>query len=295
MKKLISVLIVTVLILSLSLTVFAAKSRLLDNVSLLTSEEAERIESLLKEKRKADKFDTVILIEDYVDDLESHADDYYDYNGYGVGEDKDGLLLLVTNDGCWLSTTGFGIDAIDPYLSDLSSDFHENVYMSGYAYAFEQFIESVSQCVNYERELIENEMNNENAYYDDDDFSFDDSDDVIWYDDSYIINPQEEILYIISRVIFVSMIIGIIVALIYTSVLKKQLKSVSFRTDASDCIRPGSMILTRNTDSFLYKTVSRSIKPRNDDSNHTSGSGISSGGASTHVGSSGTTHGGGAF
>ena len=27
---------------------------------------------------------------------EAYADDYYDYNGYGYGENDDGLLLLVS-------------------------------------------------------------------------------------------------------------------------------------------------------------------------------------------------------
>ncbi|MGN0171843.1 MAG: TPM domain-containing protein, partial [Acutalibacteraceae bacterium] len=41
-------------------------------------------------------------------------DDFYDYNGYGFGANKDGILLLISREDwdCWMTTAGYGITAI---------------------------------------------------------------------------------------------------------------------------------------------------------------------------------------
>ena len=60
-----------------------------------------------------------------------YADDFYDYNGYGYGENQDGLILIVVMDTSdwWISTRGSAItaftdagidyigDQIVPYMS----------------------------------------------------------------------------------------------------------------------------------------------------------------------------------
>ena len=61
----------------------------------------------------------------------NYADDFYDYNGYGYGENRDGILLLISmeNRDYWISTYGYGMTAFtdaglayiqDQFLSDLS-------------------------------------------------------------------------------------------------------------------------------------------------------------------------------
>ena len=42
---------------------------------------------------------------------ESYADDYFDFNGYGLGQDRDGILLLLSmEDRDWaISTHGFAL------------------------------------------------------------------------------------------------------------------------------------------------------------------------------------------
>jgi len=64
--------------------------------------------------------------------------------------------------------------------------------------------------------------------------------------------------------------------------MKGQLKSVRFKSAASDYTKAGSMNVTESRDLFLYRTVSRREKPREN-----------SGGSSTHTSSSGRSHGGG--
>ena len=81
----------------------------------------------------------------------------------------------------------------------------------------------------------------------------------------------------------VALVIGLVTALIVTGVMKGQLKSVAPQRDATDYVRQGSMNVTRSNDFYLYSTVSKSAKPKNEDN---------SGGSSTHTSSSGDTFGG---
>ena len=53
---------------------------------------------------------------------EAYADDFYDYNGFGIGSTHDGVLLVVDNnfskENIWMSTTGEGIRMYDDYRID---------------------------------------------------------------------------------------------------------------------------------------------------------------------------------
>jgi len=77
----------------------------------------------------------------------------------------------------------------------------------------------------------------------------------------------------------VSLVVGLVVALIVTGIMKAQLKSVAMKTQADDYVK--NMELTNSRDLFLYSTMSRRPRPQS-----------SSGGSSTHRGSSGVSHGG---
>lgn len=72
--------------------------------------------------------------------------------------------------------------------------------------------------------------------------------------------------------------------LIPMNILKGELKSVRSKAAASDYVRSGSMNLTEDRDIFLYHTVTRTAKPKNNSS-----------GSGTHTSSSGSSHGGGSF
>lgn len=82
-----------------------------------------------------------------------------------------------------------------------------------------------------------------------------------------------------------ALIVGLIVALIVTLSMKRGMKSVSMKSSAADYLRAGSFTPGRREDLFLYHTVSMTAKPKNDDND-------CGGFSSTHVSSSGSTHGG---
>ena len=81
----------------------------------------------------------------------------------------------------------------------------------------------------------------------------------------------------------IAVLLGVVLsALIPMNVLKGELKSVRAKAAATDYVRSGSMNLTQDKDIFLYHTVTRTEKPKNNSGN-------------THTSSSGTSHGGGSF
>ena len=73
-----------------------------------------------------------------------------------------------------------------------------------------------------------------------------------------------------QKAIIIACAVGLVIGLIVVFILKKQLKSVAPKTEASDYTRPGSLRITARSERFLYKTTDRREKPR-DNSNHGGG------------------------
>ena len=76
---------------------------------------------------------------------------------------------------------------------------------------------------------------------------------------------------------------GFVLSLIIVGRMKAKLKTVRFQSAANSYIKDGSLNINERRDLFLYNTVTRTAKPKADDS----------GGGSSHTSSSGSTHGGG--
>ena len=82
----------------------------------------------------------------------------------------------------------------------------------------------------------------------------------------------------------IAIVAGFILSLIIVGRMKAKLKTVRFQPAANSYMKAGSMNITESRDLFLYDTVTRTAKPKDNDSG---------GGSSTHTSSSGSTHGGG--
>jgi len=94
----------------------ATLPRYIDASGYLSAEEAEAVNARCVEI--ADKYGVDVVI-DIVDTCGNYthmeyADDTFDYEGYGYGENRDGVLLLVCMNpecrGMWISTRGVAID-----------------------------------------------------------------------------------------------------------------------------------------------------------------------------------------
>lgn len=239
-------LLATCLVLTLSVGAESSLSRLSDGAGLLSAEEADQLEALLDKYSKELEFDIVVVT---TNDLQgksprAYADDYYDYNGYGQGRDRDGVLFLRYINGTarevWISTSGEGIDALsDSDIQSIFDDMQPYIVSDPYR-AFEAYAQDVYD-----------EVEDNRAY------------DVTW--------------------IFMGVIIGLATGLIVTGIMRSKLKSVRAQPYAGNYIKDGSMNITVARDIYLYRTISRTAKPKES----------SGGGSSTHKSSSGSTHGGG--
>ncbi len=144
MKKLI---FIFVMLLALTVPVFASGDLLVDEADLLTDREEERLLEQLEQVRDQHDLDIVIVTVDDTDGqyIRDYADDYYDYNGYA----DDGVLLLVDMDSrqWWITGTGAGVDIFTSSVIDHIGDEFEDALSDGdYAEAFEIYVE---QCAYY--------------------------------------------------------------------------------------------------------------------------------------------------
>ena len=260
-RKLLSVLFAVVICFSAAIPVCAEESlsRLVDNADLLTDSEETSLLSQLDNISEKQEMDIVVVTTDSLEGYtpQEYADNVFDYCGYGIGDNRDGLLLLVSiEDNDWhISTSGYAITAFTdagreymseqflPYLSD--GEYYKA--FSTYADLCDQFITQAKTDEPYDVGNLPKEP-----------FK-------IWFN------------------VLIALGIGFVFAIIVVLYMKSKLKSVRFQPAASSYVRNGSMNVTQSGDFFLYSHLDRRARPKDNDS----------GGSSTHTSSSGSTHGGG--
>ena len=278
MKRLISLFIVLLLVGTLCGSAFAygVSPLVVDEAGLLTDSERESLLKTAGEITERQQCDVVIVIVESLEGKSSmdYADDYFDYRGYGYGNEDDGVLLLipVKERDAWISTFGFGVTAFTDYGIDCVFD--QIVDALGddddwYA-ACRAYLSACDDLLSQAREG--NPLDD-------------------YYGDS---SRQPKLTFgekvkkqLRPGVIILSLVIGFLIALIATAIQKGKVKNVKWQQNATNYMRENSMQMDVCTDQFLYaNTTSRRIETQ-----HRSGGG--GGGSSTHISSSGRSHGGG--
>ena len=245
MKKLLVFALVIILCLGAGLTVSAERgARVVDNADLLDASEETALLAKLDALSEKHQMDIVVLTVETLEGKSSmaFADDYYDNNGYGYGNNYDGLLLLVAMEEreWYISTCGAAIDAFsDADIDSIGDNMLNDLSNGNYYSAFTTF---VNDC------------------------------------DYYIDGYLNGFPFPLGMNLVISIGVGLIVAFIATSAMKGKLKSVRLQNQASNYVRNGSMKVTLSRDFFIYRTVSRTAKPKPSSSTHTSSSGRSHGG-----------------
>ena len=100
MRKILSLLLLLMLILSLSVPAFSAEEPLdyvEDYAGLLTNDEEEELQRWICEYITDLQLDIVIVTTYGTSGkgVQAFADDFYDQNGYGYGPTQSGILLLL--------------------------------------------------------------------------------------------------------------------------------------------------------------------------------------------------------
>ena len=232
--------------------------RLVDNADLVTDSEESALISKLDEISERQQVDIVIVTADSLDGKTpvEYADDFYDYNGYGIGSGRDGVLLLVSMEysDWWMSTCGYGITAItDAGIEYISDEFVPYLSSGDYLEAFTAYADL---CDEFFGQALSGQP--------------------------YDIGHMPKGTFGFAKNLLVALIIGFVVALIATGVMKGKLKTVRSQSAARNYIKANSMNITENRDFYLYSHVNRTARPKE-----------THGGSGTHTSSSGSTHGGG--
>ena len=278
MKKLFSVLIGLLLVTALVLPAFASQNPLVvDEADLLSDYEEQLLTATLEEISAKLEMDVVALTVNSTGSKSAmeFADDFYDYNGYGQGENHDGVILLIDmgDRAYWISTTGYAITAITDYSIEMIGD-DIVPYMSDgdYYEAYNQYALLVDDLVTSAKNGSIYDWNN--TYYGYGDYDYGDS----YYEGSSESDP-------ITRV-GTAVIVAAVISLIIVLMVAKSYKPVAFNRSAANYLNSGSLNVTGSYDRFLYNHVTSRRRVEQSSSGH-------SGGSSTHTSSSGSSHGGG--
>ncbi|MGI6021060.1 MAG: TPM domain-containing protein [Lachnospiraceae bacterium] len=260
-KRIISFLTVIVLSVLLAMPVYAANNdKVVDNADLLSDSEESSLEEKLISICDSMQFDIVIVTEDDIGgkSVEAYADDYFDYNGYGYGDEGDGALLLVDMGSrkWWISTKGYGITALTDFgIQEIGDELAGYLSDGDYYEGFSVFTDRVEEYVGLAKNGTPVDVNSK--------------------------APSGRKGFKVTNLL-IGLVAGFAIAFIVTGSMKAKLKTIRHAAEANDYVEKDSLRIRTSRDTFLYRNVVRRAKPKEN-----------SGGSSTHTSSSGSTHGGG--
>ena len=254
MKRIFSCLLLLLLMTSFVVTAYAdfQNPSIVDDAGYLMQSELSSLSKELDKVREKYGFEVAIYTESEMTSstAEESADDIYDYNGYGAGENDDGILLYICSDTreYHFTTHGEGLkyfnsnglkyleSKVVPYLSE--NDYYE---------AFNAYIETTDELL---------QMAKDGKPYNE---------------------KQYSTKYLIG-VIIAALLIPLLVALILMKKKLKKMKTAVENDYAANYVKPGSMNISVSRDLFLYSRITKTERPKESSGTHTSSSGRTHGG-----------------
>lgn len=194
-------------------------SRVVDEADLLNGDEEAELLEIVDEISERHQFDVVVVTMNSLngEDIQYYAADYYDYNGYGMGDNYDGAMFIMSMEEreWFILTTGYGIDVLEDYEIDSIGEKMVSDLSDGYYFdAFITFAEEVDYEVEYG-----------------------------------VQEPTPSILLSIAA--------GLVLGLIPAFIIRGKLKSVKMQTSAGGYVNKAGRKITAKQDIFLYHTVNR--------------------------------------
>ena len=234
------------------------KRRLVDNANLLSPSEYENLSSKLDEISERQDCDIVVVTEKSIGTKTPHAyaDDCFERNDYGMGEDKSGIMLLIDmEERDWDIRASAGAKAFtEAGMKYISDKFLPDLKDGNYSKAFEIFAEQCDKFIAH--------WKSEGKAYDKGSL------------------PKEPLGLLETSI---SVAVGILLAWLTVCYMKKQLNTVAKKAQADDYVKENSLHIKNSRDIFLYSNITMTARPKSDSD------------SSTHRGSSGSTHVGGKF
>lgn len=232
------------------------EQKVYDFANLLTDSEEQTLAARIRAFCQQTNLDLPLVT---INDAEgkssrAYADDFYDYNGFGVGENADGMLLLIDMDNrqAYLSTTGRGISLFtDSAIYDVTDPVAQRLGDGDYFGGCQTGIDLIIRHVEEEMEKA---------------------------------TPAGRLVRSARRLPIYLLIAGGISAIILWGMARGH-KTARRARNAASYLDQQSLFFPLRDDQFIRSSLTRS---RIESSS--SGGG---GGTSTHSGSSGSSHGGG--
>jgi len=239
--------------------------RVEDGADLLTDEEEQTLIEKLDSISANQLLDVVVVTTNTTNGKSpmEYADDFFDYNGYGMGEDKDGVLLMIDmgQRDYWISTSGYGIEAFtDAGIAYIGEQIVGSLGDGDYMSAFELFADLCDDFVTQAKK-----------------------------GNPYDVSHMPKAPFNKGLCFWISLFIGFVLSAIVNMILQAQLKTVAKENSAANYVKAGSLVVTHSYESMRGRRVIHEVIESDSDDDTRSGGG----GSSTHISSSGRSHGGG--
>lgn len=243
--------------------------RLVDEADVLTDEEEAEVLAVLDEVSERQQFDVVIAtVNDYEqEDVANAAMDYYDYNGFGFGDDNDGIILYLSmgDRELHLTGTGFGIQAFTDFgreklIEEIKPEMGEDDFYAA-------FMEYAALCDDYITQAKSGDP------YDIHNLTEEES--------------MSDKLLKAGLIFAFLLLVSCAVSKIITERAVKKHLSVQQAAHAREYVRSGSFQVPYQRDIFMHSAISKRYNPKNDDDSRSGG-----GGSTITRGSSGVSHSG---
>lgn len=233
--------------------------KVIDDAELLTNEEETKLYKQVQKYIEKYNMDMVIVTINHNNKASSmeYADDFYDYNNYGIGDNKSGVLFLIDMQKrkMWISTTGSAIEIYNDVRIDKILEYtYKNIKEEKYYDCCKEFIDKASYFAKKGK-----------------------------YGSNNIIT--------IESITITSLVLSIIITAIYIAIGYYNQRKLKPQKKAENYARQFKIV--KELDRFIDVKQTRRYSPVESSSGSSSSSSGSSHSSSTHTSSSGSTHGGG--
>ncbi len=274
-KRVLCILACLTLLISLTLPVSASEELplVVDDAWLMSQEEVLLLEEKARNLSDTYEMDIVILTVDGLEGAtpQDYADDYFDYNGYGRGENASGILFLLSMEerDLYVSTCGDAIYALTDYGIEATTD-EAIPYLSSGAYysGFDIWLEALNGYLGAysDGQVMDGYIEDSSDYYSGN------RETIVYYEEDS--TPS----------ILLALVIGLAAGGITVLIMRTSMNTKRRQTSAGSYLKAGSYHLQTHQDLFLYSNVTKSARPKETSSG---------GGSSVHRSSSRRSHGGG--
>ena len=225
---------------------------IVDEAGYLMQSELASLSKELDEVREKYGFEVAIYTESDMTSstAEASADDIYDYQGYGAGENDDGIMLYICSDTreYHFTTHGKGLKYFNSNgLKYLESKVLPYLEDDNYYKAFSVYIETTEELL---------QMATDGKPY----------------------NEKQYSMKYLFGVIIVCLIAPLLIAFLMMRKKLKKMKTAVENDYAANYIKPGSMRIDTSRDLFLYSRITKTERPKSSSGTHTSSSGRTHGG-----------------